>query len=160
MEKQVNYICKSSYYQIWNIGLIPKYINDEACKTLVKAFIISRLDYGSALLYIDISLINHLQQVQNCFAHLATCTHKISVPATLTSCTFQITVQDPVSHFQSTEWNSITVHKWSGSKIYTSQNAESCSLLKVPKIHTSMYGEKSFQAWAPMLWNKLPIYNI
>ena len=33
IEKQVNYICKSCYYQIRNIGLIRKYINDETCKT-------------------------------------------------------------------------------------------------------------------------------
>ena len=50
MEKQVNSICKSCYYQIRNIGLIRKYINDETCKTLVQALIISRLDYGNALL--------------------------------------------------------------------------------------------------------------
>ena len=41
MEKQVNSICKSCYYQIRNIGLIHKYINDETCKTLVQALITS-----------------------------------------------------------------------------------------------------------------------
>jgi len=44
MEKQVNSICKFCYYQIRNIGLICKYINDETCKNLVQAFIISQLD--------------------------------------------------------------------------------------------------------------------
>ena len=43
IEKQVNSICKSCYYKIRNIGLIRKYINDETCKTLVQALIISRL---------------------------------------------------------------------------------------------------------------------
>ena len=32
-EKQVNSICKSCHYQIRNIGLIRKYINDYTCKT-------------------------------------------------------------------------------------------------------------------------------
>ena len=41
MEKQVNYVCKSSYYQIRNIRLIHKYINYETCKTLIQALIIS-----------------------------------------------------------------------------------------------------------------------
>jgi len=64
MEKQVNYICKSCYYQIINIGLIPKYINDETCRTLVQALIISRLDYGNALSYNKpLSWTNCLQQV-------------------------------------------------------------------------------------------------
>jgi len=43
MENQVNSICKSCYYQIRNIGLIRKYINDETFKTLVQAHNISRL---------------------------------------------------------------------------------------------------------------------
>ena len=77
MEKQVNSICKSCYYQIRNIGLIRKYINDETCKTLVQALIISRLDYGNALLYnIPLSLTNRLQRVQNCAARLVTRTRK------------------------------------------------------------------------------------
>ena len=51
MEKQLNYICKSCYYQIRNIGLICKFINDETCKTLVQALIISWQDNGNTLLY-------------------------------------------------------------------------------------------------------------
>ena len=39
MEKQVNSICKSCYYQIQKIGLINMNIND---KTLVQALIISQ----------------------------------------------------------------------------------------------------------------------
>ena len=45
------------------------------------------------------------------------------VSATLASCKFQIIVQDPVSHIQSTEWNSTTVYKRSDLNIYTSENA-------------------------------------
>ena len=44
------------------------------------------------------------------------------VTAALASYMFQITVQDPVSHLQSTEWNSITISKRSNSKVYTSEN--------------------------------------
>jgi len=77
MEKQVNFIYKSCYYQIRNIGLIGKYINDETCSTLVQTLIISRLDYGNALLYnIPLSLTNLLQQAQNCAACLVTRTRK------------------------------------------------------------------------------------
>jgi len=34
-KKQVNCICESCYYQIGNILLIRKYINNETCRTLV-----------------------------------------------------------------------------------------------------------------------------
>jgi len=75
--RNLGLICKSCYYQIRNIGLISNYINDETCKTLVQALIISRPDYGNALLYnIPLSLTNRLQRVQNCDARLVTRTRK------------------------------------------------------------------------------------
>ena len=84
---------------------------------LVQALIISRLDYGNALLYNTLrSLTNRLQRVQNSVAPLAKGTYKSNiqrsfVQAALGSCTFRITVQDPVSYIQSTEWNSTSVSK-------------------------------------------------
>jgi len=116
MEKQVNYICKSCYYQIRNIGLIHKYINDETCKTLVQTLIISRLDYGNALLY-NIPPISDkppTPSAQLCCTsddtHLQKGTYNTNfVPAALASSTFQITVQDPVSYIQCIEWNSTTI---------------------------------------------------
>ena len=77
MQKQVNCIFNSCYYQIRNIGLIRKYIYDETCKTLVQALIVSRLNYGNALLYNSpLSLTNRLQRMQNCVARLLTCTRE------------------------------------------------------------------------------------
>jgi len=73
MEKQVNFICEPCYYQIRNIGLIRKYINDDTCKTLVQVVIIYRLDYDNALLCnIPLSLTNRLQRMHNCAAPLVT----------------------------------------------------------------------------------------
>ena len=51
MVRHVNYIYKSSFYQIRNIELIRKYKNDKTCKTLVQAIIISQPDYDNTLLY-------------------------------------------------------------------------------------------------------------
>ena len=77
MEKQVNAICKSCYYQIRYIGSIRPYITTEACKTLVQTLVISRLDYGNALLYGNSLTPNsRLQRIQNCAARLVTRTRK------------------------------------------------------------------------------------
>jgi len=119
MEKQVNYICKSCYYQIRNISLIRKYINDKTCKTLVQALIISRLNYGNTLLY--------TKSAELCCTSGDTHSQKgiyntSFVPAVLASCTFPITVQYPILYTQSTEFNSISVSKRSDRKIYTSDN--------------------------------------
>jgi len=149
MEKQVNYIC---YYQIRNIWLIRKYINDETCKTLVQAFIISRLDYDSALLYnIHLSLTNHLQRVQNCTARLATCTRKREH---ITPVLFQL-------HWLPVRFRSlykILVHTFkvlSGTAPLSLNDlikkyipvrmlwSESYSLLRAPKSHTAIYTERN-----------------
>jgi len=52
------------YYQIRNIRLICKYINDERYKALDEAFIISLLGYGNVLLY-NIPL-THPLSIYNC----------------------------------------------------------------------------------------------
>ena len=55
------------------IGSIRPYITIEECKSLVQAFVISRLDYSNALLDgIVLTLISHLQRAQNCAARLVT----------------------------------------------------------------------------------------
>ena len=77
MEKQVNAVTKSCYYQIRNIGHIRHYISNEACKFLVHSLVTSSLDYGNAVLYgIPQTLSGRLQRVQNCAARLITRTRK------------------------------------------------------------------------------------
>jgi len=165
MEKRVNYLYKSCYYQIRNIGLICKYINDETCKTLVQALIISRLDYGNALLYnIPLSLTNCLHRVKNCAARLVTQTRK---KEHITPIWFQLH-WFPV-RFRSLYKNLfITFNVLSGTApVYLSDligkyipvrmlRSESYSLLRVPRSHTAIYGERSFQVSTPWLWNELP----
>ena len=63
------------------------------------------------------------------------------VPAALASRTCQITVKDPVSYIQSTEWNSTNVSKRSDKKCIPVRmlRSESYSLLRVSRSHTAMY---------------------
>ena len=165
MEKQVNSICKSFYYGIRNTGLIHKYINDETYKTLVQSLIISRLDYGNALLYnIPLSLTNCLQRVHNCAVRLVTGTHNREHR---TPVLFQL-------HWLPVRFRSLykimflTFKVLNGTApVYLSDliekyilvgmlRSESYSLLRVPRSHTEMYRKRPFRASAPRLWNELP----
>ncbi len=65
----VNSVCKRSYYHLRNIGLIRKYLDQQAAATLIQAFVTSRLDYCNALLY---GLPDTLQRIQNCDARVIT----------------------------------------------------------------------------------------
>jgi len=123
MEKQVNSICKSCYYQIRNKGLISKYVNDETWKTLVQALIISRLDNGNALLY-------NFRSLTSILFH-----------------TFKILSGTTPLHVSDLTQKYIRVRML---------RSESYSLLRIPRSNTVMYGERSFQASAPRMWNELP----
>ena len=78
-EQHVTIICKSAYYQLHNIYRIRKYLTVDATKSLVHAFITSRLDYCNGLLYgIPNYLIDRLQPIQNAAARLVTSTPRSS----------------------------------------------------------------------------------
>ena len=51
MEKHMNSITRIAYMYMYNSGRIKKYLLMEASKSLVHAFIMSRLDYANWILY-------------------------------------------------------------------------------------------------------------
>ena len=71
MATHITKICASSFYYIYNIRRIRKYLAQQSTETLVHAFITSRLDYCNGLLYgLPDCLLNKLQRVQNACARL------------------------------------------------------------------------------------------
>ena len=71
MSSQVSRMCKAAYYHLYAISKIRHCLTTEACKKIVHALVISRLDYGNALLYgITEALMTKLQMVQNSAARL------------------------------------------------------------------------------------------
>ena len=73
MLSHVNSICSSSFYYIYNIRRIRKYLSHQTAVSLVRAFITSKLDYCCSLLYgLPTIHINKLQRVQNAAAKIVT----------------------------------------------------------------------------------------
>ena len=78
MLSNVNNICSSSFYYIYNIRRIRRYLSHRAAISLIHEFITSKLDYCNSLLYgLPTSHINKLQRVQNTAARLVTNTPRI-----------------------------------------------------------------------------------
>ena len=72
METHINNIIRSCYAQIHSISKIRRYLTIDAAKTIVHAFVLSRLDNLNSLLY-DIPAskkLERLQMVQNNAARL------------------------------------------------------------------------------------------
>jgi len=62
---------RRSYYHLRRIRQIRKYVDDEAVRSLVHAFVTSRPDYCNNLYaYSSVSTRQRLQRVQNCAARL------------------------------------------------------------------------------------------
>ena len=52
MAHQVNAVCRGAYLRLHNISRIRRFLTQDATKTLIQAFVISKLDCGNALLLI------------------------------------------------------------------------------------------------------------
>ena len=50
MTNHISTICRTAYMHLHNISRIRRYLTPEATKSIVHVFIMSRLDYGNALL--------------------------------------------------------------------------------------------------------------
>ena len=165
MESHINSVCKSCFWQVRNIGKIRKYLNDEACKTLVHALIISKLDYCNALLHgLPTKLTNKLQRVQNRAARLVTRTR----PREHISPILQNLHWLPINHrlqykillhtFKSLNeqgpvYLSDLIHKYQPTRCLRSQAK---SLLTQPIVKSCKYGNRQFDYSAAILWNSLP----
>jgi len=77
MAVHVTAVCKSCFFQLWQLSLIRSCLTTDSAKTLVHAFISSRLDYCNSLLVGAADcVIRNLQGVQNAAARLITGTRK------------------------------------------------------------------------------------
>ena len=71
MAPHVTAVCKSAFFHLRNISKIGKFLNMETTKSLVHAFITSKVDYCNSLLYgVPKYLLLRLQRVLNCAARI------------------------------------------------------------------------------------------
>ena len=77
MSDHVASVCRSCFFQFRQLRLIRGSLASDAVKTLVHAFISSRLDYCNSLLVgVSGDVLNRLQSVQNAAARMVTGTRK------------------------------------------------------------------------------------
>ena len=71
MESQLNHVCKLSYLELRRLAHLRPYLNMDAMKKLVSAFVLSRLDYCNSLFAgLSNDKITKLQRIQNNAARL------------------------------------------------------------------------------------------
>ena len=71
LEQQIALTCKSAWYHLHQISRVKKYLSQDQIKTLVHAYVTSRLDQNNALLVgLPKKSLHPLQMVQNASARL------------------------------------------------------------------------------------------
>ena len=164
---QINNLCKSSYYFLYNIRKIRKYLTKDLTATLVHALVISRLDYCNSILYgLPAYQIAKLQRVQNTAARLVYMipkfTHispylkelhwlpiKFRIEFKITILTFQ------AIHGLAPKYLCELVRIKEQSS-YHLRSSEEIILLQPSEKSLTTHGDRAFQFAAPRLWNRLP----
>ena len=167
MEQQASAITRSCFQQIRNIGRIRSLISVDACRTLVSSLVISRLDYGNALLYgTNNKIISKLQRVQNTAARLITRKRKYdSITPVLISlhwlpvhyrCQYKLLIYVyKAQHGKAPSYLQELITLYKPNRALRSKNS---MLLHPPNdVRTKSYGERRFDKAAPTVWNSLPL---
>ena len=163
MASQVSSVCRSAYYHLFRIASLTIV----ACKTLVHALVISRLDYGNALLYgITDRLLHRLEMIQHSAARIIMCMKRHdrqSITAVLRRLhwlpvKWRINYKIVVLVFRALHglapaYVSTLIMPYEPRRALRSTGS---ALLCVPRHNMERYGRRSFSCAGPVLWNSLP----
>ena len=162
MEKHVDTICKSAWYHLRRIGSIRKYLDLASTKTLIHAFVTSKLDNLNSLLYgLSDKLINKLQRILNAAARLVTGTKKFDHITPVLKKLHWLPVRQRINY----KILLLTYKALNGQgPEYLKEllipavglRSKEKLLLKPAQTKLVTYGDRAFSAAAPKLWNSLP----
>ena len=165
-------VCRQCFYQLRQLRVVCKSLPRNALKTLLHAFVSSRLDYCNSLLFgLPNYEIRKLQSVQNAasrlFGGLKRYEHITSIlrdelhwlPIN-SRVDFKIALLTyKALHNQAPECLSSMCHLASNSVgLSRNRSASNGDLIPYYTWHTTHYGKRSFFYSSPYIWNNLPPY--
>ena len=171
--RRVNiYICcvnitKVAFFHLRNIARIRSYLSLDDAKTLIHAFVFSRLDYCNALFSgLPKKTTDRLQLVQNAAARVLTKTrmrdHITPVLASLHWLPVASRIDFKILLLVYKALNGLAppylkdcLPDYDPGRPLRSSSA---GLLDVPKMTYKKYGQAAFCFYGPTIWNKLPVY--
>ena len=167
MEHQVNAVCRGAYLRLHNISRIRRFLTQDATQTksLIQAFVISKLDCGNALLSgVSTNLLRKLQRVQHMAARVITFTPRREHISPVLRSLHWLPIHRRIEfkiillvylclHDIAPQYlaEMLTTHVVTRSLRSTDKQ-----LLVVPRSKLKRNGDRSFNVVAPVLWNSLP----
>ena len=169
MKKHVDNVVRSCFYQLRQLRSVRRSMPTDALRTLVHAFISSRVDYCNVLLYgLPNTIIRRVQAVLHAAARLITGIRRYDhiTPAIRDTLhwlpvsqriTFKIALMTyDIIHGQSPAYfRDVCVSVDSVAARARLRSANRGDMI-VPRTQTVRYGLRSFRVSAPRTWNTLP----
>ena len=165
-KKHISSVCKLAYLELRRISTIRHYLSTDATKTLICAFVLSRLDYCNSLMAgIPNHLLNQLQKIQNNAARLIFKSSKHEHVSPLLHSLHWLSINQRINY----KLSSLSFSVVTGTApqylsellhIYTSsrqlRSSTDTRQFRVPFFRTKSNGQRSFSYQAPTVWNDLP----
>ena len=167
LDSHINQICRTAFFHLHRIGLIRRFLTNDSAKTLVHAFVTSRLDHLNSLLVgLPACSTDKLQRVQNASARVISRTAKFDHITPVLNELHWLRIPERI------EYKILLLcHKCISGVAPTylqellhvycpTRSLRSCdSLLLVEQRERVLsYGGRAFQCAAPRLWNQLPAH--
>ena len=166
MKDHVKNIVSAASFAIYKISQVSRYLDRKSIERLVHAFVTSRLDCCNSLLYgIPSSEIAKLQRIQNSAARLVTRSKKYEHISPILRKLHWLPIHQRINykialltfkaiHGMAPTYISELISDYNPGRTLRSSSAPKLSHPKIPK--TAFYGDRSFSAAAPCVWNELP----
>ena len=166
MVPHINNTMRAAFFKIREISYYRKFLTMPCAKTLIHAYITSRLDYCNGLLYgLPVQQLNRLQSIMNSSARLVTMTRKFDHTTPVLQelhwlpVNFRVQFKVLLLVFKSLHG---LAPSYLSNKLCRRPNkglrADNQLLLDVPKssLQLKFYGDRAFSVAGPTLWNALP----
>ena len=166
LKQHVIKTCQAAYIEIRRISSIRHYLTQDATKTLVSAFILSRLDYCNSLLAgYPQSLIKPLQQVQNSAAKLIFKARKFQHCTPLLKELHWLPVEQRIKYKSACLCYSVVngfapkylselFHIYVPSR--SLRSSSDTKTFRIPHYKRKQHGGRAFATVASQTWNNLP----
>ena len=165
LDKQVAATCKSAWYHLYSISKIKKYITADQLKSVIHAYVTSRIDQNNSLLVgAPKKTLSRLQMVQNASARLIMGLRKTDhITSALVHlhwlpvekrCIFKLLLLVYKSlHGQGPEYLAELLDPYVPQRTLRSSSEDK---LCIPKCHYEDTRRRAFSIRGPVEWNKLP----
>ena len=167
-QNHISAVCQSSYFELRKISSIRHYLSFDATKVLMCSLVLSRLDYGNALLAGSFEyLLDRFQKVQNNAARLICKSSKKKHVTPLLKSLHWLPVRSRIkyklaclcySYFSGTGPTYLSDMLTQYSTLPKLRSSSDQYQLRNPgkEVNTKTFGERSFRYQGPLVWSSLP----